>query len=60
MVATGTILDDWTGSEDVADLFTDITVVVKLWFCESVATVASVDNLLCFEVDCCSVVETAV
>lgn len=59
MVATGTILDDWTGSEDVADLFTDVTVVVKLWFCESVAIVASVDNL-CFEVDCCSVVETAV
>lgn len=59
MVATGTILDDWTRSEDVANLFTDVTVVVKLWFCESFATVASVDNLLCSEVDCCSVVETS-
>lgn len=49
MVTTGTLLDDWT--EDNVDVFIDTT-VVKLWFSEPFAAVASVDNLLCSEVGC--------
>jgi len=52
VVTTGTLLNDWTRTEDVADIFTDSTVFVKLWFCEPFTAVASVDNLLCSGVDC--------
>ena len=50
MVTTRTLFDDWTRTEDNVDVFKDTTVVVKLWFSEPFAAVASVDNLLCSEV----------
>ena len=52
MVTSGTLLEDWAKTEDLADLLTDTAVVVKLWFCEPFTAVTSVDNSICSGVDC--------